>query len=332
VLNGAGIEATVRAVTSEPIGTGQMGSCYRLAIDYERGKGPARLVVKLPASDPVSRAYGKWGYRCEVGFYHDVASRVSVRIPGCYFAAVTDEGDSFTLVLEDLAPAEQGDQIDGCTVVQARNAAVNVAGLHAPTWSDPSVAGLEWLIPMSPERADFTGAILKDATATFLERYEVAAATADVLAQFAERYVEWGTGRPEPFSLVHSDYRLDNLMFSPPDAADRVTAIDWQLVTIGLPLRDVAFMVGTGLHIQDRRAAERGIVSAYHEALVDLGIDDYDAQRCWDDYRFALFQGPLITVLGSLSAQPTERGDRMFTVMAERSAAAITDLDAFALL
>jgi len=36
--------------------------------------------------------------------------------------------------------------------------------------------------------------------------------------------------------------------------------------------------------------------------------------------------------LGAFVAQPTARGDEMFTVMAERSSAAITDLDAMSLL
>jgi len=132
--------------------------------------------------------------------------------------------------------------------------------------------------------------------------------------------------------LLHSDYRLDNLLFAPTGADDPVIAVDWQVVTVGLPLRDVAFLLATGLSPEDRRAGERAIVDAYHRRLVELGVTGYDAERCWDDYRYALFQGPFITVLGAFVAQTTERGDRMFTVMAERSATAIDDLDALSLL
>jgi Protein of unknown function (DUF1679) len=107
--------------------------------------------------------------------------------------------------------------------------------------------------------------------------------------------------------------------------------VDWQVVSFGLPLRDVTLLVATGLSTSDRRAGERSIVDAYHRRLVELGITDYDGETCWEDYRYALFQAPFITVLGALVAQPTERGDRMFTVMAERSATAIADLDAFSL-
>jgi hypothetical protein len=111
-----------------------------------------------------------------------------------------------------------------------------------------------------------------------------------------------------------------------------VVAVDWQVVTVGSPLRDVAFLVATGLSTASRRTGERGIVEAYHRRLFALGVDGYSIEQCWEDYRYGLFQGPLITVLGAFVAQPSARGDRMFTIMSERSSAAITDLDAMSLV
>ena len=332
ILEKNGIAATVGQVITEAVGNGQMGSCYRLFIDYDAGHGPDRLIVKLPASDPASRAAGQLGYRCETTFYRDIADQVDVDVPQCYFAAMNERGDGFTLVLEDLAPAQPGDQIAGCSIDQAAAAAVNVAGLHAPTWNDPSLRELDWLIPDFAAHADAAAPFLADATKQFLERYAVSGDTAAVLQGFAHRFVDWATGRAEPFALLHSDYRLDNLLFAPADAPRPVVAVDWQVVTIGSPLRDVAFLVATGLSAENRRAGERAIVDGYHRRLVERGVDGYSAQRCWEDYRHGLFQGPLITVLGASVAQPTARGDRMFPLMAERSATAIIDLDATSLL
>ena len=332
VLERAGVGATVRTVTSERVGTGQMGSCFRLHVTYADGEGPDRLIVKLPAAEADTRAAGTLGYRCETSFYRDFTDRISTRLPRCFFTAADAVTNGFTLVLEDLAPAEPGDQIAGCTVDEALAAAINVAGLHAATWNDPSVRELDWLIPDLTAMPDFTADFLGKATGQFLQRYEVEPGTATVLRRFADRFVAWATGRAEPYSLLHSDYRLDNLLFAPAGAADPVAAVDWQVVTVGLPLRDVAFLLATGLSPQDRRRGERAIVGAYHRRLVELGVTGYHAERCWADYRYALFQAPFITVLGASVAQSTERGDRMFTVMADRSAAAITDLDALSLL
>jgi Ecdysteroid kinase-like family len=332
VLAQNGIAATVCRVFAVPVGNGQMGSCYRLFIGYDAGDGPERLIVKLPATDSASRAAGQLGYRCETTFYREIADRVHLDIPRCYFAAMNESGDGFTLVLEDLAPAKPGDQIAGCSVDQARAAAVNVAGLHAPTWNDPSLRELDWLIPDLAAYPEVAAAFLADATEQFVDRYAVTRDTAATLRRFADRFVDWATGRPEPFAMLHSDYRLDNLLFASSETPRPVVAVNWQVVMVGCPLRDVAFLVATGLPTASRRAGENAIVEAYHHRLVALGVDDYGVEQCWEDYRYGLFQGPLITVLGASVAQPTARGDRMFTIMADRSSTAITDLDAMSLL
>lgn len=332
VLRASGLAVTVRGVESEPIGTGQMGSCFRLTIDYADGDGPRRLVVKLPAADESSRAAGALGYRCEVSFYREFADRIQARVPRCYLAALDDSTNEFTLLLEDMAPKLPGDQIAGCSVGQAEVAAVNVAGLHGPTWNDPRIRSLDWLIPEWSSMVDFTAKFLAEATEQFLRRYSVDPSTESVLQEFVDLFTSWATRRSQPYSLVHGDYRPDNLLFDAPHMPDPVVAVDWQVVSTGLPLRDIALLLATGLTTQDRRSSEYEIVSAYHRRLVELGVTHYDLEHCWDDYRYAIFYAPFMTVVGAFVAQRSERGDRMFTVMAERSSAAITDLDAFELL
>jgi hypothetical protein len=333
VLWAAGVEATVADVSVEPVGTGQMAACHRLTVTYERGDGPAALIAKLPSPEPEVRTAVATTYRTEVSFYRDLAPRLPVSAPRCWFAAVTDDATAFTLLLDDMAPAVTGDQIAGCTVAQARDAAVAAAGLHAGSWCDPAVAGLDWLIPPMGAIADHMGPMLQDAVGTFLGKRDLDTATAEVLRRFADRFVAWTRARPTPSTLVHNDYRLDNLLFAP-EGADipAVTVVDWQSLTTGEPLRDVGFLLGTGLDPDLRREHEREIVGAYHAALRGHGVGDYDLDRCRDDYRHGLFQGPLICILGDLFATPTERGLRMFSVMAERSATAIRDLGCLDLL
>lgn len=332
VLESNGVHAKVAGVSVGAIGTGQMGSCYRVAISYRSGQGPEQLVVKLPSTEAATRAAAATGYRTEVLFYKHLAPDIDVNTPRCWLATVESDGGRFTLVMQDMAPSEQGDQIAGCTADQARTAACNVARLHAATWNSPSLAQLDWLIPPINQNAGMTGDFLAEATKAFIARYGTSTEDAAVLEAFAERFADWANGRPAPFSLVHNDYRLDNLLFSPPGHEVAVAAVDWQVLTVGLPARDVAFLLATGMEPAERRISERAIVDAYHGILVSRGAAGYSSDECWEDYRYALFQGLLITVLGAYVARPTERGDRMFKIMVERSATAIRDLDALTLI
>ena len=71
---------------------------------------------------------------------------------------------------------------------------------------------------------------------------------------------------------------------------------------------------------------ERRLVAAYHAALVAHGVTGYDGDLCWDDYRYGMVQGPLVCVFGLAYGARTDRGDRMFAAMVERSCTAIRDL------
>ncbi len=59
-----------------------------------------------------------------------------------------------------------------------------------------------------------------------------------------EALMRWLPGHiPEsdPTSIVHGDYRLDNLMFTPEGTPKIVGVIDWELSTLGHPLSDLAY-------------------------------------------------------------------------------------------
>jgi hypothetical protein len=333
-LQHAGVDASVKDVSVSPVGTGQMASCYRLDVSYRSGGGPAHLIAKLPATDPAVRAGAAMMYRTEVNFYRELAPRIRVPVPHCYVAEVTDDATAFTLLLQDLSPAAAGDQLTGCTPAQARAAAIAIAGLHGSSWCDPNLEKFDWLIPRMSTYVEFTAPRLPTLARSFLEKRDLDAATEDVLRRFAESFETWAVGRPSPFSLLHNDYRLDNLLFSPADTTETtaLSVVDWQSLSTGRPLQDVAYLVGTGLHPQERRAHERDIIAAYHNKLEAHGVRDYDADLCWDDYRHALFHGPYICLMAEAVATPTERGRQMFSVMAQRSATAIRDLDCFELI
>ena len=341
-----GDDFAVTAAGCTPIGTGQMGASFRLELTYagEAGGLPATMVAKLPSPDPSLRSMAAGAYRTELGFYRDLADTVALRTPQWHHAAISDDGASFVLLLEDLHPARQGDQIVGSTPAEAARAARSLAGLHGPRWCDPSLHDLAWVAPIDAEGADLLGQVTVSAVQVFAERFADRLDPDDVvlLGQVAEVMGAWILGRPERFAPVHGDFRMDNLMFFPDaDVLDTsgdggpgrdLATVDWQTVGVGLPARDLAYFLETSLDPELRRAHEGELVGEYHRVLLTFGVEDYSYDQCFDDYRFAALQGPLITVLGAAYGTRTERGDEMFLAMASRSCAAIRDLQSLTLI
>ncbi|WP_232676511.1 phosphotransferase family protein [Nocardioides sp. R-C-SC26] len=332
--------AEIREVRREQVGTGQIGTCFRLHLDAMDDSGsrvPASVLVKLPAADPGTRELVAGTYRGEIRFYAELAPTVAIRVPACHLAVSTDSGAEFTLVMADLAPAEQGDQIAGCDRARAEDAVVNLAGLHGPRWCDPALLDIDGLTLSGPDDAAMLAELYGPTNELFLDGigHLLDDDTAATLRDVVPHIEAWTLARAERFGLVHGDYRLDNLLF-PPDVGQGypggVVAVDWQTLSLGLPGRDLAYLLGTSLDVELRREHERALVAAYHQALLGFGVTDYSFDDCWDDYRFAMLQGPLVAIFGCAYGTRTARGDAMFAAMVTRACAAIRDLGSLALV
>jgi len=261
-------------------------------------------------------------------------SDAEVRTPRCWHAAISDDHTSFTLLLDDAAPAVPGVQAEGCSLAQAGAAVRNLAALHAPLWGDPTLREHRFLMRPGRSMAATMQAAFAGALDPFVERYhgDLAAEDVDTLRAVADDLVRRQLAALEPSTIVHGDYRLDNLLFGPGEGD--VSAVDWQTAAVGPGLRDVAYFLGTSLDAGVRREHERALVGGYHSALVERGVDGYDADRCWEDYRLGQLQGPMVAVIGRIyaSGERTESSDAMFLAMVRRSCAAIRELDSLDLV
>ncbi|MFT5696903.1 MAG: aminoglycoside/choline kinase family phosphotransferase [Myxococcota bacterium] len=337
MLKNNGIDAEVKGFRHSPVGTGQMADNYRLHLDYSaKPEGaPDSVVVKVSSANEKSRASGGAGaYITEVQFYLNLAEQVAIRTPRCYHGDIAEDNHVFVLVLEDLAPAEQGDQIRGCSPEEAKLALENLAGLHGSSWNDPNLDSYTWLSRVTPDVAKLFASVLVPATEGFIDRYQSTLDKVDVevLRTFSSSAEGWLAARPDLFAPVHGDYRLDNLMFGTAAGGAPVAAVDWQTLSIGHPGRDVAYFLGNAMPSAQRREHEQELVRAYYDALVGQGVANYSFEECFDDYRYGHFQGPLVTVLGAMAVLQTDRGDEMFMAMCSRSCQAIRDLDSLSFL
>lgn len=330
VLSRAGEPVEVSRVDVVPVGTGQTGATYRVSVSYARNPAnlPDQFVIKLPSGDDAVRDRVAIGYRSECAFYSSVANRVAVPAPECFHCEISDDAFNYALLLADQSPAVQGDQIAGCGLEDALLAARALAGLHGPTWGDESWRGFGGLAFALNDEASKRGLgeVAKLSADLTLARLgdRLDAVDRETLSTGLGSVGDWLIGEPDRFSLLHGDYRLDNLLFTPDHSA--VSVVDWQTLGVGLPGRDLAYFVGTGLDPELRARVERRLVDEYHAALTALGVTGYDRETCWQDYRYGMLQALLIPAIGCAFAVNTERGDEMFVAMLERGCRALREL------
>lgn len=330
-------DCEVRITGSGRIGDGLVGMNLRLQLEAADPTAdvPRSLVVKLPSPDPTSRATGiaLRNYEREVKFYQSLAPTVDIRIARCYYADWTEADGDFVLLLEDLSPAEQGDQIIGCGADHARLAVVELARLHGPRWDDPALNDLEWLSRQNADSVDQLSMLWGMFLPGFLGTYGryLDPDQVGLIERFGARLPDWIAQRVGPMTITHGDYRLDNLMFATPAGGAAVATVDWQSPGHGLGAADVSYFLGAGPLPELRRSIERGLVSEYGAALGEYGIA-VDEDDLWRQYCLNAYAGVVMSVIASQLVGGTERSEAMFAAMATRHTEHALDVAAEALL
>ena len=149
-----------------------------------------------------------------------------------------------------------------------------------------------------------------------------------------ERLIEWlpaHVPEDDETSLVHGDFRIDNLIFHPTEP--RVLAVlDWELSTLGHPLADFAYHCMTwrvtpsefrGLKGHDLAALgiphEDAYVRAYCKRTGRSSLPDWDYYMAFNLFRMAaILQGILHRALhGSAASAEAEQTGRLAGPIAE---------------
>jgi len=330
-LNGARItEATTR-----PLGTGQMCDSVRISLTYDRDTNlPNTLVAKLPAADETSRntAMMLRNYVKEVSFYRELVDDLTIRTPRVYYADIDEDGVRFVLLMQDMAPAEQGDQLTGCTPEVAHSALRELVGLHAPRWNDEGLKSYPWLYADPETSRSMSRGMLPMLWNGFKDRYadQISGEVRTSGRHLFESIEGYVTDAGGPKTVVHGDYRLDNLLLGP--GPDDVAVVDWQTIALGTAGSDVAYFIGAGLLPEVRRENEDALVRGYYDDLLAAGVTGFSFDELWRDYRRGSWSGLVMAVGASMLVERTERGDQMFMIMANRHAQHVLDLDAVAAL
>lgn len=325
----------VQSFTANRIGNGLLADSVRFDLVYadESNHGPSSVVGKFPSKDPVSRttAADFCLYKNELLFYKEISQTVRIKTPKAYLAEFDAEENSFTLLMEDLSPARMGNQLLGCSIDDCMLMMREAAALHGPRWGDPTLLSKDWL-----QHRDMLGQRVASALPSFgksfIEGYGelLTESHVGVVERFIPLYGHMLADRSTPRTVQHSDFRLDNMLFDVTGEQGRPATLDWQTVSLGSGLVDVAFFIGGSLPLDTRREYEEVLVRHYHEALMHQGVKDYGWDQCWCDYRRFTFLGLCQAVVSTASVERTERGDELFVKMASDHAQHILDHNSLA--
>src|SRR4051812_9519554 len=281
-------------------GLGLLGEVTRLHLSYRDdnadGKNPATLIAKTQSPSPESAfvAQAMGFYDREVNFYRSLAGTIDIRTPRCYYADVSAEGAPFVLLLEEITGARTIDQIVGASRDDAETVIDMAAALHARFWDNADVHALEWLPPINTPLFLAAGEMAKAKLPAYQAywRGKVSDKVVDFVTELTPHYpalLDWWVAQGHP-TFAHMDYRADNFLFGGSAGEDTVTLLDWQLSVRGAGVWDIANFLAASVTTEHRRDWEDELVHRYHDGLVAAGVNDYDWDTCWREYRYAVAQ------------------------------------------
>lgn len=332
---GAIDQAAVTALQVESMGgvEGTTGPMARVRLSYDRPteNGPTTLLAKFPDVDPEKRlALSQLRlYELEARFYDEISEQVKLRTPICYYSAMDLVHNEYVLLLEDLAPAQPGNQVAGCSIEQAKMAVLALVELHAPYWDCPTLKDLTWA-PTFPELAQtFQQSYLESLWPAFVEKYRQS--LPDYTMEIGEAFGQaipsiWNQLGQSPITVIHGDYRLDNMLFGSTEGEPPFSVVDWQLIKLGRGVIDMAYFLGWSVDLDMRRANEMDLLRTYHTALMQKGIRDYSFDQCLQDYRQSMFYLFSLLVTGlAIVDFSSEKQAVLAATMIERAVASLQD-------
>lgn len=332
VLRGAGIlrRATIGAVDVQAIGQGVgfLSGRARVTISYDQAEegAPATVVVKLPASikEGMDFAESTHAYEREIRFYREVAPCTPIRVPRM-FATIMEPADNvFILVMEDLKGLTTGDQVTGMSRAQVLAAVRTIAPLHALWWNGDQRQALPWVpsVEQQLKMLSLTPENLRHAWPLFLENFGDAVPPGG--RALGERIIQHLEGILAAFvkgtrTLVHFDYRADNLFMDDLTREAPIVVVDWQLAMWGLGAYDIARLVGGSILPGERGGHHEEIVECWHQGLLAGGVTGYTIKQAWHDYRLSAIVATLNPVLVHYMFKTGgERGTALGAAMTER--------------
>ena len=273
---------------------GAMGEVVIVSVTYAGDTDlPDEFVAKCPKDDEFARqnAAVMLSYQREHGFYDhlaaQVAARTNISIPRCFVNLFDPETHAATLVIERVHPASKGDILDGTTFDRMHTLVGDLAGMHGAYWMDEALNDQDWLIdwtaPSLLAGIPRTQASWSDMRERFPHFHS------DDLAAMAGVFLadvpEWlGRFARRPWTLIHQDYELDNVLFQD----EGPVIVDWQSPMRSFPGMDLGWLLMAS-HNDETLSREPELLDHYRRELAAAGGPQWSAEDLAEDLAWAAF-------------------------------------------
>jgi hypothetical protein len=299
----------------------------RLAARYEEPAGaPPTMFCKLLPLDErrASIAATRMGPR-EVRFYRDLAPHLALRVPAVHVALLDERDGTFVLLMEDLEASgcRVSDGTWGVGTDAAAEALEGLGEVHA-RYEDPARRAAE--VPWIPEPqfgSTYGSVMLQYGLDHHRERLS------DAFAAIAELYINqgralfdlWTSG---PKTVIHGDTHIGNVFFDGP----RVGFLDWGIINVNTPMREVSYFLTMAMDIEARRRDEVTLIRHYLDVRRALGATPISFDDAWTAHRIhAAYCVPASCQVVTFPEGMSERRRVFSDAFLARAEAAIADLD-----
>ncbi len=325
----------ITGVESEIIGVGigVTSAVYRLTLTGN--DVPDTLVLKLNALDEAAVVNGTMLrlYEREVKYFQGLCDRTPLHTPRGYGGQIESDGSKYYVLMEDMGEHRVVDQNEGMSLADAERSIDALARWHAEFWGDADQYVESGAAVCLAD--DLYKAVLPVVFADGWEKIEREMTVHPTVAAVAPRWVDalpslLETLSTAPTTVVHGDYRADNILF---DDDDELVLLDFQITGRATPAYDVAYFVTQSLTPELASAHERELFDRYVAGLIAAGVPAEETAALWESYRAsALFclVYPVVAARGMDLSDDRQR--ELIQSMTTRCARALDELDAAALL
>jgi hypothetical protein len=365
VLKNNSIRTLSRNIMGE--GMGYAGTLARLSIEYEQPDDtlPSTMIAKIPTQVSKSKMLHEalWNYERENHVYEEILPHLPLRTPKCYYSDF-DRGKGekwmnkvyrryaslpqslvglyfiyaafrnlrmkrrYILLLEDISNLEQITQLEGCSFEDAKMVMKPLGIAQASLWESPQL-GKYWL----KDHSDFSRLVSFMSTRwqpvikkTYPGKISPKMQTVfDWLKKNNSQLDVYAKTRPH--TLIHTDYRLDNLFFD--RKKNEIVVLDWQSCSPGMGVFDPCFFLVNNCRSPLSQEQAEELITIYHQGLVEGGVTHYSLDECRSDYSFGLLLAVRLwlIIIGGIEVEKDPNAIQLLGVLLDRMKPVIEGID-----